>query len=327
MPMHARVTRPSPPAALLAGSTTREPTIGTLGPRGLAAEPSGLLGLQRLAGNAAVTSLLAHGIVQRDDKSPDTTTKASGGKSIELIFIIRKPNDQYTKDMTDYVKTTLKGQEFREVANVEDICAEGAKLASQGISLSKVRIVGHGQTVIGGVGMTPKNEKTWRFVKPEEVKAYIDTADCKALRGAMTADAEVEFWGCYLGALPEAGEAWAGLTGKPVRSTKGQIKIGGDTFTVKGKGDAKSSKDVPANVQKFFRKWLLDKYALLRSTGEAPFLKTDDEKVAHMTDLFDRSQGKIRTRVVEGKGGKGVLRPGQKGEMDMWETVKPKGNQ
>lgn len=282
-----------------------------------------LLGLQRLAGNSAVASLIGDATVQRDDKPSGQAPNPPAGKSIELIFIIRKPNDQFTKDMTDYVKTTLKGHEYREVANIEDICAEATKLAAQGITLSKVRIVGHGQTVQGGVGMTPAKEKKWRYVQPAEVKAYMSTPECKGLRGAMAKNAEVEFWGCYLGGLPQAGEAWADLFGKPVRSTKGEIKIGRDEFLISGKQAAKSVKDVPAGARKQFRKWLLDRYQMLRASGEAPFLKTEDEQVAHMTQLFDSSGGRIRSRVVQEKGSVRVRRPGEEDELDIWETVHP----
>ena len=33
----------------------------------------------------------------------------------------------------------------------------------------------HGQTNIGGVGMTPAGEKTWRFVSPAEVSKFANT--------------------------------------------------------------------------------------------------------------------------------------------------------
>jgi hypothetical protein len=284
-------------------------------------QPSGLLRLQRLAGNAAVASLIAGDMVQRDDTQLDKPQP--GAKSIELIFILRKPNDQFTQDMTDYVKNTLKGHEYREVANIEDICAEATKLASQGITLSRVRIVGHGQTNIGGVGMTPAKEKKWRFVQPDEVKAYMKSPECKGLRGAMAKDAEVEFWGCYLGGVPQAGEAWADLFGKPVKSTKGEMKVGAQDFMISKTQAATSVKDVPKGAQKNFRKWLLRQYKLLRATGEAPFLKTDDEQVAHMKDLFDRSGGKVRSRVVQEKGNRRTHRPGEADELQIWETTKP----
>ncbi len=270
-----------------------------------------------------MASLVAAATVQRDETTTDKPVAGAGGKSIELIFILTKPNDQFTKDMTDYVKNTLKGHAYREVANIEEICAEATKLASQGITLSKVRIVGHGQTNIGGVGMTPAKEKKWRFVQPDEVKAYMKSPECKGLRGAMAKDAEVEFWGCYLGGIPQAGEAWADLFGKQVKSTKGEMKVGGQDFMISKTQAATSVKDVPKGAQKNFKKWLLRQYKLLRSTGEAPDLKTEAEQIAHMNDLFDRSGGKIRSRVVQQKGQKGVSRPRGPDELQIWETAKP----
>src|SRR5262249_54348092 len=104
--------------------------------------------LQATAGNTAVAGLL-----QRDDTKP--------AKTIEIIFIIQKPGDQFIKDMTEYTKTTLKGHEYREVANIDEICAVAAEYAKQGVKFSRVDIVSHGQRNVGGVGMTPKGEKKW----------------------------------------------------------------------------------------------------------------------------------------------------------------------
>ena len=86
-------------------------------------DPANILELQRRAGNGAVSVALAGAIaVQRDDaktpppgKSPQTTQ--------DVVFILRKPGDEYTKGMAEYVRTTLKGQAFKEVANIEDIAA------------------------------------------------------------------------------------------------------------------------------------------------------------------------------------------------------------
>jgi len=260
-------------------------------------------------------------VVQRE---PDDKPPAGGaGKSVEVIFIIRKPNDRYTEDMTDYVKTTLKGQTYREVANVEEICASVSTIAATGVKLSKVRIVSHGQTNIGGVGMTPTGEKKWRYVTPDEVKAYMKDPACKGLRAAMAPGAEVEFWGCFLGSVPAAGEAWANLFGAPVRTTTGEMKVGSDRFAIGKNTNATSSQKVPKGAQKNFRRWLLAKYALLNSTGEAPTLKTEEERVSYMTDLFDRSGGEIRTRVIQQKGKQTPIRPGAAGELELWETTQP----
>ena len=64
--------------------------------------------------------------------------------------------------------------------------------------------------------------------------------DCKALKTAMAPGGSVEFWGCNLGSVPGAGEAWAKLFNAPVRSTFGDMKIG--VFEFPG---LKASKDVP----------------------------------------------------------------------------------
>ena len=273
-----------------------------------------LIELQRQAGNAAVGT-----VVQRDE----TGGPKPGAAPMDVIFIIRRPNDQFTKDMTNYVTTTLKGHEYREVANIEEICAAAAAIAASGRKIGRVRLVGHGQTVIGGVGMTPPGEKTWRFVKPDEVKAYMTKPACQGLRKAMAPTAEVEFWGCYLGGIQQAGEAWAGLFGAPVTSTSAEVKIGRDQFIAGRKGAVSSSKQVPKGAETRFRAWLLDRYRLLLSTGEAPAFKTDDARVAHMTDLFDRSGGVIRTRALQQKGSARVVRPGEQDELTFWEKTHP----
>jgi hypothetical protein len=277
-----------------------------------------LLTLQQQAGNAAVTGVVNERVVQRDEQGGKP-----GGGVVDVIFIIRKPNDRYTADMTNYVKTTLHGHLFREVANIDEICAEAAAIAAAGNKIGRVRLVGHGQTVIGGVGMTPPGEKTWRFVKPDEVKAYMTKPACQGLRKAMAPKAEVEFWGCYLGGIQQAGEAWADLFGAQVKSTSAEVKIGDDRFYIGKNTAATSSKKIPKGARENFRKWLLDRYRLLLSTGEAPALKTDEERVAHMTDLFDRSAGVIRTRVLQQKGSTRVVRPGESDEVQFWETVTP----
>jgi hypothetical protein len=324
MRMHTHASRPPVLRASRTATSATEHSLGPNRPPDERVVPDSLLAYQQLAGNAAVASLVAGGTVQRDDTSPKPSVKPQGGaKTIDLIFIITKPKDRYTKDMIDYVKNTLKGQEYRVVTNIEDICAEASKLSAQGITLSKVRIVSHGQTVIGGVGMTPAKEKTWRYVKPDEVRAYMKSPGCQGLRGAMAPNAEVEFWGCYLGGLPQAGEAWADLFGKKVRSTKGEMKVGAEDFIVRGKGAATSSKDVPKNVEKHFKEWLLKQYKLMASTGEAPALKTEADQITFMKDLFDRSGGKIRSRVIQEKGATRKVRPGESDEVQMWETVDP----
>ena len=62
---------------------------------------------------------------------------------------------------------------------------------------------------------------------------------------------------------------------------------------------------------------------MLRASGEAKALKTDDEKLDYMRDLFDRSGGVIRSRYVNETGAAAKYRPNEKGEADLWESTTP----
>lgn len=274
-----------------------------------------ILGLQRSVGNAATAALL-----QRDAQKAATKTT----EPTEVIFIVAKPGDQFTKDMTDYVKTTLKGHTYVPVANLEDICAYLSALAGKGGTVSKVSIVSHGQTNIGGIGMTPKGEKKWRFVSPDEVKGYASRPECSGLKAAMAKGGYVEIWGCNIGGVPGAPEAWAGLFDAPIRSTGAEMRVATDIFVYRNQTYTSSAKVPKAkNTQASFRTFLLEKYQVLSATGEIPAMKTEDEQFAYMKDLFDRSSGVIRSRVLTTHGSKTPHRPGGEKEMELWDTVKP----
>jgi hypothetical protein len=291
-------------------------------PAHAALTPAMLVDLQRLAGNGAVATVVAGADVQRDDAESKGTANPPAAGTIDVVFVIQKPNDQFTKDMSAYVKSTLRSDVYVEVANVQEICEKAAALTAGGKKLRKIRFASHGQTVTGGVGMTPKGEKKWRYVQPDEVKAYMNSAECKGLHASLAKDAEVELWGCYVGASDKGGQSWADFWGAPMRSTKGEMKIGHDEF-ITDKGTISSSKNVPKARKKDFEKWLVERYNLLRATGEAPFLQTRDEQIAHMTAVFDAGGGKVRSRVVQEKGMSYVMRPGEKGEADLWESFTP----
>lgn len=245
--------------------------------------------------------------------------KQKGGGTTDVVFVIRKDKDKYIKDVKDYIGTTLSGT-YVEVDNIDDICKHVSGLQASGTKLKSIRIVSHGQTNIGGVGMTPAGEKTWRFVTPAEVSKHANHPDCKSLKTAMAPGGTVEFWGCNLGSVPGAGEAWARLFNAPVRSSLGEMKIG--TFTFPG---VKSSKDVPKDkkAQTRFRTTLVGWYKELSKTGEVPALKTEDEQFAHMKKLFDASGGVIRSRVVTRKSDNQAFRPGDEKEDEMWSTADP----
>jgi len=63
----------------------------------------------------------------------------------------------------------------------------------------------------------------------------------------------VEFWGCYLGSVVGAADAWAQVFNAPVRSSSAEMHIGGETYGDKKHVYTKSS-DVPKGAQADFRK-------------------------------------------------------------------------
>jgi hypothetical protein len=256
--------------------------------------------------------------LQRDD-----TKQTSGAAGVEVVFVIRKKDDVYTKEMTKYAQTTLKGRIVREVANIDEMGAAAAGIANSGAKISKLAIVGHGQTNVGGVGMTPTGEKSWRYVRPDEVKKFINGPAGKTLRGAMATGAEVEFWGCYLGGVPGAGEAWADLLGASVRSSRGEMHVATERFFIGNKKWATSSTKVPKGAQGNFKTFLLKNYKVMVGTGEAPKLKSEQEKIDFMTKLFDSAGGELMTRVVTKKDSKTPHRLGSDVDLDLMETSTP----
>lgn len=327
MPRHAPAERPIPrglPRREPATTRSGHPDVGAAtATRADFLSRAALVDLQRLAGNAAVAAALTNPSVQRDDAESKGGTPPPSADAIDVVFVIQRPGDQYTKDLNAYVKSTLKGDVFVAVANLQEICEQASKLTAGGKKLRKIRFASHGQTVTGGVGMTPKGEKSWRYVKPDEVKAYTNSDECKALRSSLAKDAEVELWGCYVGRYENAGQTLADFWGAPLRASKAEMKIGAEDFLINGKTPAVRPSDVPKKAKKQFEDWLIGRYQLLRTTGEAPFLQTRAEQIAHMTEVFEKGGGKIRSRVVQEKGMSYVMRPGEKGEAELWEKFTP----
>lgn len=284
-----------------------------------------LLRLQRGMGNRAVAALIA--------RAPSGATPASGAvprllqrdsdkppaKSPRVVaFIIRKKDDGYIQDMRDYLATTRKGLEVYEVDNLDDIAVKAKELSAQGGKFDKVLVISHGQRDIGGLGMKRPNGQ-WEFVPPSDIKQWAQTAHGADLQGAMAPGAEVQVLGCYLGRYHEAGEAIAGAFGATSRASKGQEMIKTADFVANGKRISKAA-DVPKGEQARFRTWLLDTYASLRDAGEAPSLSDDAAKLAYMTELFDRSKGKIRSLYVEDPNTKQKLAAGSKDAKDLEDT-------
>src|SRR4029077_1268809 len=147
MPGHAPAERPIPrgpqsggPAGSRSGHSDVVPATPT---RTDVLSLAALVDLQRLAGNAAVASALEHPTVQRDDAESKGGTPPPSANSIDVVFVIQRPGDQYTKDLNDYVKSTLKGDVFVAVANLQEICEQASKLTAGGKKLRKIRFASH----------------------------------------------------------------------------------------------------------------------------------------------------------------------------------------
>ena len=327
MPRHAPAERPIPRGPHRDSPAASRPGRGDPGPatapRADVLSRSTIVDLQRLAGNAAVAAAIGQSWVQRDDAESKGGTPPPSPGTIDVVFVIQRPGDQYTKDLNAYVKSTLKGDVFVAVENLQEICEQASKLAAGGKKLRKIRFASHSQTVTGGIGMRPQNEKKWRYVRPDEIKAFTNSDECRALRSSLAKDAEVELWGCYVGSYEKAGETLADFWGAPLRATKAEMKIGGDEFLINGKTPAVRASDVPKKAKKQFEDWLIQRYQALRATGEAPFLDSREAQIAHMAEVLEKGGGKIRSRVVQEKGMSYVMRPGEKGESELWETFTP----
>lgn len=61
----------------------------------------------------------------------------------------------------------------------------------------------------------------------------------------------------------------------------------------------------------------------MREGNEAPSLSTDDDKLAYMTDLFDRSKGTIRSLYVEDPNSHQKMAAGSKQAQDLDDTETP----
>jgi hypothetical protein len=273
------------------------------------------------------------------------------GEGADLIFIIRAPDDQFTNDVTQYVETVLEGQTFIEVDNLDDIFDHLARLKARvnafevlepAIKVRRIRIVAHGSTT-GGVKMTPRGETARRWVTPQEVAAYAQNSLAQAtLAQVMAPSAQIEFWGCNIGAVPAAGEAWSQAFGAEFSATSETFKTGFDEF-VRPADKGETGEKVPGHggtwvrvtstseidsrsrgLQASFRKWLLTRYAEFVANGDILPIDNKAERLAYMRDLFDRSGGQIRHILIEQKSDQQKIRPGnQKVWLKLWKTTAP----
>ncbi len=308
--------------------------------------------LQGLAVQAGAVSKSSSPRIQADDKKPD----AGGGKADDaqkaaaqqpagttVTVVMRAPDDQYTKDVTDYAKNTLKEQVI-EVDNIDEAADKVAEYAKKNkVKVTNVRIIGHGSTT-GGIKMTPKGETGRRFVTAEELEKMSADDKVKAkAKDAMAEGATVEFWGCYIGGADKSTKAVGEIFNADVKATDHTLRTASDSFlrqadygekgeAIQGqKGtwmEAKSTTEIDFRVGKgdkklgeSFNKWLVTQSKKLEAGGDLPPQPDDATRIAAMRDLFDRSGGKIK-RLQISSGGETVERGDKEKWLKQWKTKK-----
>lgn len=287
-------------------------------------------------GKAVRRKNLTPSIIQRQVKGGGSSPGT--GTGIDLIYIIKAPTDQFTADVTDYVKTVLQGQKFKEVNNLQDIFND---LKTQGAkTVRRIRIVAHG-SVQGQIKMTKPggNKREW-----VDAQAMINMA--AAVKGGdiakkvMTSKAVVEFWGCNIGDVPKTGKALSGLFNAKVKATGETFKTGFDKYyrpVDKGEtpdltSDGKQLKQVvdTADIDargsgwiNHFNGWLLKRYQELVTNGDIRRIKGKAKRITYMRGLFNRSSGTLRHILVENDSSGEQVRPGSRRKwMKLWKTFK-----
>lgn len=304
---------------------------------------------ERVARGLGPATALGHGgalRIQRDDKPP---TKADAGQKdanqtpqgVRITFVLRAPDDAYTKDVTDYVRNTLKDQVV-EVDNLQEAAEYLGKYAKNNkTKVNEVRLIGHGSTT-GGIKMTPKGETGRRFVTAEELEQMSADAKLKsAAGGAMAEGATVEFWGCNVGGTEKTGKAmsqifnadfkatedtlrtsYSGFSRQAEKGEKGEEVQGRTVVTVKSTQEiddrvAKGNKE----LGKSFNAWLVAQSKKLEADGDLPAQPDDQARIAEMRQVFDRSGGNIKRLQIESKG-KTIEKSDKKVYAEKWKTVK-----
>lgn len=265
-------------------------------------------------------------VVQRD-RDPDAKDTEAGQV---LTVVIRAPDDPYTQNVTDYVRNTLNEKNIIEVDNIQDVFPYLEKIKqSGGPKVKKVRLIAHGST-IGGIKMKMPGKAKPEFVNPADIAKMAEDQKLQAIAGgAMASDASVEFYGCYVGGETTTEAALSKMFQSKFRGPDEALHTedvtfewNGKTVTSSGELDKLAQKDKKVRPQ--YEAWLLKQHQRLVAAGDVPDSPTRDGKIAAMRDLFDRSKGRIKTLVIEKKGGTKV-RPGDKngaweGEWRKWNS-------
>jgi Domain of unknown function (DUF4157) len=301
------------------------------------------------AGPISVNQRAAQPVIQRQKTVPGGGATPGTGEGVDLIFIIRAPDDQYTNDVTAYVKTVLQGQAYAEVDNLDDIVDYLSRLKPKinivdvvepAIKVRRIRIVAHGSTT-GGIKMTPRGEKARRWVTPDEIsKQAQNPLYQQTMAQVMSPGAEIEFWGCNVGAVPKTGEAVSSFFQSSFSAIGDTFKTGFDEFYRRpDKGEAgefiadlgvkavrvTNTAEVDSRnkaLKNSFRAWLLARYAEFVANGDILPIKDVADQVTYMRDLFNRAGGKLRYIKVDRKSDHKNIRPGdQPNWIKLWHKT------
>jgi hypothetical protein len=280
--------------------------------------------------------------VQADDDKG--ATKPAKPIDTKITFVIRAPEDAYTRDVTDYVKNTLD-QKVVEVDNLQEAADYVSKYAKDNkTKITEIRLIAHGSTT-GGIKMTPKGETSRRFVTAQELEQMAADGKLKALAGpAMAEGATVEFWGCYVGRSETTGKAMSSIFNADFKATDSTLLTsqgkfarladkGEEGVTVNGQKvvEVRSTKEIDERVATgtkqgkgvgvAFNRWLVAQAKQMEADGDIPPQPDDATRITTMRSVFDRSGGVIR-RIEIHSGDESVRRGDTQKWLKKWKTTK-----
>jgi hypothetical protein len=281
-----------------------------------------------------------------DEKTKTASSHQAGAKTpagVRVTFVLRAPDDAYTRDVTDFVTKTLN-EKVIEVDNLQEAADYLSNYTKTNkTKVSEVRIIGHGSTA-GGIKMTPKGETGRRFVSPQELEAMAADDKLKAkASGAMAEGATVEFWGCYIGGKETSTKAVSEIFGSDVKAIEHTLRTTHDTFA-RPADKGEKGEELPGRKDRFmtvvstdeidsrvkegnkqlgqsFNSWLVAQAKILEAGGDLPAQPDDAARIATMRELFNRSGGKIK-RLQISAGGTTVQRTDKDKWLKQWKTKK-----
>jgi hypothetical protein len=302
--------------------------------------------ISHLEGNSHLQraiSAVNQNTIQRDPPEPGPEMVTTAGPDVVMkIFIYNVPDTGYISQMRSYIGNTL-GAPDSDVISIDtyqEIFAYLDGLRASGTRVHRVVIVSHGSsgesTVAGG---SIRQASGW--VAASEIGDYARTNEAaqRVRQQVMAPDALVEFWGCNLGAFGASMIAMSSAFGADFRAQAGTMQTGTLSYYRPVPEDTRGARQmagqsgwwlrvtntsqVPAGLQDHFRTWLLTSYAELIASHEITETdppRTEDQSVAYVSDLFNRTRGNIRHMQITTDEGE-VVRPGQ-GEdwLRLWST-------